>query len=240
MCVLFSGIAWSTGVSVTLTNPGEAALGPERVAVLGSAYALSLLLCVRRSSLWSKLLRRQWLYLIFLVYILASSAWSLFPRKVLMDWGHFVGHSLVAAAAAFYLVEQPRRLAPVIAVCCAVIIAVSIPVSIAMPGMGTDPMTGRWQGITGNSNTLGLMCALALWAGLSVWYLYPFARMRMLFVGISLVALAALHGSGSATSIAASIFLAIAIPILNGLSKVSTAGRTWRLAVMALAAAFIL
>jgi len=239
-CVLFAGYGLSSADQALPANTGEARLGVERVAVLGSAYLWSLIVCLRNRSIWMRLLRRQWPYLILLAYILASASWSFLPRKVLIDWGHFVGHALVASAATFHLLHHPRRIAVVVAMSCAVIIAASIPVSITMPSLGTDLMTGRWQGVTGNSNTLGLISLLSLWACLSGWYLYPELRMRVMYLGIATITVAALVGSRSMTSIGASAFLLLSLPVFQRLASASVSARRWMISGLFFATVFAL
>jgi exopolysaccharide production protein ExoQ len=238
-CVLFAGYGLSAASPTLPVDPGEARFGIERVVVLGSAYLWSLIICLRNWPVWTHLLRRQWPYLILLAYILASASWSYFPRKVLIDWGHFAGHTLVAAGAAFHLLHRPRRIAVVVAGCCAVIVAASIPVSVTMPSVGTDLMTGRWQGITGNSNTLGLICLLALWACLSGWYLYPELRMRVLYLAIATITVVALVGSRSMTAIGASAFMLLALAVFQRLGTVSVSARGWLVSGLVLATTLV-
>jgi O-antigen ligase len=190
---------------LTITQASTAFLqDPTQLIILGIAYLSALACLVHRLEKSFNILSNHKVYLIMLLYILMSSLWSQFPLKVFIAWGHFVGFSLVALAASYYFESKPGALANTLTFFGFIILIASIPVSLFLPKIGVDALTGRWQGITANPNHLGIVAFVLVWATLTS---FTFSHHRVKGILLLVLSLIALWGCRSITSIIIAVFI---------------------------------
>lgn len=223
--IAFIGYALQRGAIDDVSGDLAFTRDPTRLVVLGSAYALAFLLLISRPAKTLAMLGRHWVYALFLVFIGLSALWSAHPAKVIVDTGHYVGFSAVVLAATYYFHDKPLRLFRTVAAATSFVIAGSIVVAMAQPAIGIHSITGRWQGVTGNPNTLGLLCALALWSAVSLLVLEKGGLIRLACVATAALAFVGLAGAHSTTSIVISAFIVCAVPLFSGMEKGSAAIR---------------
>ncbi|MCU0289028.1 MAG: hypothetical protein MUF15_21870, partial [Acidobacteria bacterium] len=192
---------------------------PSRMIFLGITYLFASLLFVNRLGEGVRIFSSNKLYLLLLAYVLLSAWWSDFPAKVLINWGHYAGLTLVLFSAAYYFSSQPERFFWVAALTLGIVIALSIPVSLYLPKIGIDPNSGRWQGIAGNSNSLGVLCLISIWANVACLYLNKSRFMRCASALMTLVSAIALWKTRSMTSLAVTIFILTSMSFLMSIVK---------------------
>jgi exopolysaccharide production protein ExoQ len=172
---------------------------PTMIIIKGTAYILALWLFLKRPDANMRYLARQPAYLLLSFFMLASMAWSLFPVKVFINFGHMLGMGLVLLALARYFQSRPPYLFLFLARILGIYIGLSIPVSLILPGY--VDVDGRWIGVTGNANTLGMICVTSVWANVSSLYSLSERRLRRWNWALLALTLGALIGARSATSI---------------------------------------
>ena len=192
---------------------------PSRMIFLGITYLLALLLFVNRLGKGIQFFLNNKIYLSLLSYVLFSAYWSGFPAKVFINWGHYAGLSLVLFSAAFYFSGRPERFFWVAALTLGIVIAASIPISIYLPKIGIDLNSGRWQGITGNPNSLGVLCIISIWANASCLYLSNNRLIRCASAIMALISAIALWKTGSMTSKAVTFFILTSVSFLISIGK---------------------
>lgn len=187
---------------------------PSRLMALGSAYLLALWLCLRNFRWTLRMLGRGWPYLLLLIYIAASAFWSRYPVKVLVNWGHYAGFALVALSVVRYGRDSPLVLLRTVVMGVGIAVIVSILASIFYPGIGIHSITGRWQGLAGNPNTLGLLCILAVWSGLGLVLLDESRIFKWIGMAVIVTGGVGLFGSRSTTSMVVSLWVLVSLPVL--------------------------
>lgn len=186
---------------------------PTTLIVLGSAYLIALILVLRKIRQTLQLVRSQLVYCLFLIYIALSMFWSAFPIKVFITWGHYAGYTLIAISSVYYYTNFPRKFFYHLGFLTGVSVAGSIIVSLLFPNLTMFDSNGRWYGITSNPNTLGLICMLSIWANIVSLYITRSKIMFLSNICLIFLALLALVGSGSMTSVILSVFVLICAPI---------------------------
>ncbi len=229
---LMASISWIPKQSAVIGAEAAVQTDPVRVAILGGAYLVAGVFCLARLRDWLWLSSRQWIYYLFLAFILASFLWSRFPAKVFIDFGHYLGCTLVATAAALHLRVHPRRAFAALLATSTVCVSISIYVAVALPAIGIDPLLGRWQGVAGNPNTLGLICTVGLWAALAGGLNASTWRARAACYALLPLFVLGLAATRSATSIVVSAFIAGALLVLTWLERDTVAGRLTKLAAI--------
>ncbi len=215
--ILFSPVNSNVGVSFTSD--------PRRLIVLGTAYLMGLLAFFRYFKDMFFVLKKEIIYILFLLYCLLSSFWSENPINVVINFGHYVGGMLVVLAAVNYFKDEQDKCFRFFAVVLAGVLLVSIIVSILLPSIGIHVITGRWQGVTGNPNTLGVLCILSIWANTSDVFIRKKLNWQSLCLfGISIVALA---GARSTTSFVVSFFCVVGIWFLCSIQNKSKVIKTF-------------
>ncbi len=123
-----------------------------------------------------------------------------------MNFGHFVGFMLVILAAINYYKDKLGNIYNLIALTLGFSLAVSVAVSLLLPKIGIHAITGRWQGVAGNPNTLGIVCIISVWANVADY----FSRKGEIKIWLKLVLLIitfiALIGARSTTAFGVSLF----------------------------------
>jgi O-antigen ligase len=123
-----------------------------------------------------------------------------------MNFGHFVGFILVILAAINYYKDKLGNIYNLIALTLGFSLAVSVVVSLLLPKIGIHAITGRWQGVAGNPNTLGIVCIISVWANVADY----FSRKGEIRIWLKLVLLIitfiALIGARSTTAFGVSLF----------------------------------
>lgn len=177
---------------------------PTQLVVLGTTYLLALFCVLSRPVRSFSIVSNHRVYFSMLGFMLLSVLWSYFPVKVLIVWGHLLGFTIVVISAHYYFENRINSFIDMLVYYCIVVLAISISVSILLPKIGTDYMTGRWQGISGNANLLGIISFIGIWASLSG---YKFSKRKKKYLVLFLLSLVSLWGCRSATSIMISVFI---------------------------------
>ncbi|HLN24490.1 MAG TPA: hypothetical protein VK558_10935, partial [Patescibacteria group bacterium] len=157
------GMIYGFGVSVSGVDQAGFMVDPSRMVVIGGAYGLGLILCLS-GGFGTGGGAGLSLYWVSLVGVLASALWSVYPQRVLINFIHLGGASVVCVAAFHSLGRDSRRLFVPLAVMLQGVILATIVVTKLFPSIGIESVTGRWQGITTNPNHLGIVTVLASWA----------------------------------------------------------------------------
>ncbi|MBU4259061.1 MAG: O-antigen ligase family protein [Proteobacteria bacterium] len=186
---------------------------PTTLIVLGSAYLIALILVLRKIRQTLQIVRSQLVYCLFLLYIALSMFWSAFPIKVFITWGHYAGYTLIAISSVYYYTNFPRKFFYHLGFLTGVSVAGSIIVSLLFPNWTMFDPNGRWYGITSNPNTLGLICLLSIWANIVSLYITESKIIFLSNICLIVLAILALVGSGSVTSIILSVFVLSCVPI---------------------------
>lgn len=177
---------------------------PTQLIILGTSYLLALLCVLSRPVRTLSVISNHRVYFLLLGFMLLSMLWSYFPAKVFIIWGHLFGFTITAISAYYYYENRTESFIGMLAYYCIVILTASIAVSILLPRIGTDSMTGRWQGISGNANLLGIISFIGVWVSLAG---YRFSRRMKKYLIVFALSMVCLWGSRSATSIMISGFI---------------------------------
>ncbi len=176
---------------------------PLPLFVRGLAYGWALLIVLWHLGGPLHLIRQQGALLLFTGYVAASMFWSSFPTKVFINVGHLAGLGLVLVAAGRYFTEKPNSFFAFISVVLGMALFLSILVAILVPSVGVAMPEGRWQGLAGNSNSLGMIAMISLWSNTAGLYLPATRKSRKWHCLGLAVSCAALAGSRSVTAILA-------------------------------------
>ncbi len=200
---------------VNLQTPGiqNFFAGSIRLMILGPAYLLALICVLTKFKHSVNFIIRHWIYFLFLLYILSSAMWSSYPIKVFITWGHYAGFTLVALSAVYYFKSRPLVFFYILLFNTTVVIILSTLIAIYMPVRGISPINGAWVGVTSNPNHLGLICVIAVWANLTVWYLTKRKNIRLLNILLLALTVIALAHSKSTTSMLVASYIALALPV---------------------------
>lgn len=174
---------------------------PSRLIMLGAAYLFALMLVMQRAMEGLRIVFRNKLLVVLVCYMLASSFWSLYPLKVVIDWGHITGLTLVILCALFYIGGYPEKFFLLISGYCLAAGILSLVFVIFFPERGIYSINGRWMGVTTNPNSLGVICFVSFWANLACIRFYKQPSVRWFCALSLLIALILLVGTNSITSI---------------------------------------
>jgi O-antigen ligase len=205
-----SGVS-SGGTEVAFIND------PRRLIVLGFAYLLAVIVFFNNFQFGLKVLSRQWLYLLMLCYVIASLFWSKYPIKVFIGFGHYVGvlFSVIAAAVCFKKDREMTLLVLSVVFTCTV--TLSILVSLTMPSIGLHYVAGRWQGVSGNPNTLGAVCISAMWVNITLYLMTKSVKIKLIVLVGVIVSIAALAGARSMTSILVTVMMVLGVYVFTAI-----------------------
>ncbi len=220
-------------------------------AYLGTAYILAIVVLVRRRGEALRVLGAQpWLLALEGLFA-ASILWSDNPTKTFVNTGHLFGGTAVALAAAIAYRNDFHRLMKLLGYALGINIIAQLAAVVVIPGIAVHT-AGRWQGLTGNPNTMGLIAFLVIWlnvgsvllssvsnrpihlvlAALGVIGLLGSRSMTAIVCTVAAVVLIVVlcrrHGLGSSISTRFIVFLAIVLPLLLNLALLSNYGTTMR------------
>jgi len=201
--LLFGSLVFLSKPSAETAKSGAAFMDdPSRLLMMGTAYAMSGMLVMMRVQMRLVMSSGMMLLGVILLYIFLSAAWSSVPPKVLVNWVHHLGLTFVAIAATQYCRATPGRLYVVIVILFSILNVMSVIVSVAVPAIGIDALTGRWQGVISNPNHLGAVGSITVWATAFCLVCYKSPGARVMCGFALFFAFVVLAGSGSMTSIA--------------------------------------
>lgn len=182
---------------------------PSRLYIFGGIYVLALILVISRIRVMSNILRTHWSYALFLVYVIASAAWSAYPQKVLLNWGHFVGTTLVCLAAIPPMQRNEQTLFKVIVAYGAIAVGLSVLTVLVFPSRGIMDLGGklRWVGLTWTPNILGIIALISIWGAAAQLFYAKRIKSKAFLVLLILLSAIALYGANSVTSIVLSMMV---------------------------------
>lgn len=190
----------------TLSTITENEVTPMLLMFRGAAYVLALVLFFRHISGNAVLLLRTWPYFLILLLIIASLAWTAYPQKLIINFGHAVGMVLVAISTMRYFQDHPEDLFVWLTTLLSYPVVLSLIAGLAFPSVSID-YSGNWFGIFANYNNLGQFCMMLAWASASVICVKRGSLIK-LFGGTNLFfALCVLWLAGSRTSQIATVLL---------------------------------
>lgn len=178
---------------------------PRRLMILGFAYCIAILCFLKSASTGLFLIRKNILFFLFLIFSLLSFIWSKYSIKVVVNFGHYLGFLIAILAMIYYFKDKQDKYYSFLSIVMGFSILISIIVTIAIPQIGIHEITGRWQGVTGNPNTLGVFCIISFWAIAADYFLYPSKSNKWKSIILISITLTALIGAKSTTSYLISI-----------------------------------
>jgi O-antigen ligase len=166
-----------------------------------------------------------------------SAAWSAYPFKVATNIVHMAGVIAIALAAAYRYRDDMRTGIRHIAYAFGVCVLIHAAAAVALPAYAVDN-DGRWAGLSGNANTLGVIAWSALWANVvaSKWSVRH--SRKMIHLALSVVAAVSVALSGSRTSMACAVVAVGGFWFLAAMRQASKV-RLGHIVVLALIAAVV-
>ncbi|MDX1811676.1 MAG: O-antigen ligase family protein [Gammaproteobacteria bacterium] len=182
----------------------------------GVAYVFALFLILKKLPESIVLFKNYWMYLGFLFYALSSVFWSQFPLKVVVQWLHYVGSTLVCIAMLLVVLNRKKALENTFLIFATLIIPTSLFVVFFVPSIGISTADGaRWVGLAGNPNTLGIVALLSVWACIIVLLNEGAIWKKTLAGTLLLLSFVCLIGSNSVTSTVLSVFIVMSIVLIS-------------------------
>ncbi|MBW2081349.1 MAG: hypothetical protein JRI27_10380, partial [Deltaproteobacteria bacterium] len=193
---------------------------PINLIVLGSAYMMATWLFFINVQVFIASIKRNWFYVASLLFALSTAVVSGYPVKVVINFIHFIGMMLVAAAAVHYVSNNIRSFFYILSWCFFVIIIVSILSSVFLPSIATyHQLHGEWMGLTSNPNNLGDIAYLAIWVSLFGLYFIPGKLIKMLNFITIFGSCICLYKSDCITSSICAFFVLVTGPTSMSLEK---------------------
>ncbi|MDP3334167.1 MAG: O-antigen ligase family protein [Methylococcaceae bacterium] len=199
------------------------------------AYTTALILILRQHGLLSYILKSAIPLCILFLLVLISSFWSYFPEKVIISFVHNVGLSLIAICMAIYLIFNKNNFFKLLLLILMLYILATIIITINMPYIGIMTSSniydvsviGRWRGLTGHPNSLGIICLFTTWVCTCVLFNSKNSKWVYLLAVVTLAGLFyCLHKADSMTSLILSIALLLGI---SGFSLMNSSSRNTKL-----------
>lgn len=106
--------------------------------------------------------KRQYPIFILLGFVLLGIFWNPNEGKILINFVHGLGVIFIALSAAIYFHDKPDLFVEQIGLCLTANVFINFMSIIFFPII-TSGIDGRWSGLTGHPNTLGLISAFCLW-----------------------------------------------------------------------------
>ncbi len=210
--VFFSSSFVSTDYDGIATNP-------RRLIILGIAYFIGLYIYFKRLQYGVFIVKKNILYIVLLFLALLSIFWSSYSVNVVINFGHYTGFLLVTIAATNRYKYVHEDIFRFFAIIIGIALVFSIIVSVFVPNIGIHSITGRWQGVAGNPNTLGVVCLLSIWANISDLVTRKKNKILWLNISLLIITLISLIGANSTTSFIVSLFAATGIWFLSSLQN---------------------
>ncbi|MCD2448858.1 hypothetical protein GO003_000385 [Methylicorpusculum oleiharenae] len=199
------------------------------------AYTTALILILKQHGLLPYILKRAIPLCALFLFTLISFYWSYFPSKVFISFIHNVGLSLIAICMAIYLLSNKNNFFKLLLIILMLYIFTSIIVTIYMPHIGVMTssniydisLIGRWRGLTGHPNSLGIICLFTTWVCSCA--LFKSKNNKWVYF-LAVVSLAGtfycLHKADSMTSLILSIALVLGI---SGFYLINSSSRNTKL-----------
>jgi len=169
--------------------------------------------------------------LILGLYFIISILWSQNTNIVTVNFIHFVGTGLSAfLAAQFFLSSNSPIIKAYWPTLLFVALLPSLLVVLLLPEfagpsnldeLGEAFDDGRWAGVSGSPNILGVECVIAIWAATTGLYSSPGKKLKILCFSLLIIAIVLLLGSQSASSLVSSILVVSLIIFFSKYSKIS-------------------
>ena len=203
--------------SIELTSQANSLNSGFQAAFLGTLYLWGALVVLARLPRAMLLLRRQWPLALLVLYVGASALWSHNSEKVLLNTVHNCGAMLIALAAALRYQNDPWHLPRDIGYALGLNILLQVGSVVLLPSYAID-WEGRWTGLTGQANTVGVLALCAFWANIAASIGRPAsAEPRIFSIALALAAVLAMAGANSVTSmLSAACMLAITVRLRQG------------------------
>ena len=203
--------------SIELTSQANSLNSGLQAAFLGTLYLWAALVVLARLPRAMLLLRRQWPLALLVLYVGASALWSHNSEKVFLNTVHNCGAVLIALAAALRYQHDPWHLPRDIGYALGLNILLQIGAVALLPSYAID-WEGRWTGLTGQANTVGVLALCTFWANVAASIGRPASSAsRVASIALALVAVLAMAGANSVTSmLSASCMLAITMRLRHG------------------------
>ncbi|MBW1719573.1 MAG: O-antigen ligase family protein [Deltaproteobacteria bacterium] len=150
-------------------DPGQFAFlaNPINLVVLGTAYVIAAGLFFTNVGIFINSIKRNWVYIVSIFFTLSTVCVSDYPVKVVINFFHFVGMTLVIVATVYYFKDNTQKLFHVLSFYTFAIIAASILTAVFFPSIGIHHrLQERWMGLTSNPNNLGDVAYIAIWISL--------------------------------------------------------------------------
>jgi O-antigen ligase len=200
--------------------------------LLGTLYGMAGAMLLGRPHSVAAVLRRSWPLSALLLLLLASVLWTYQPDKVIMNFAHNIGVVLIALAAAMRYRHDPWLMPKQLGYVLGANLAVHIAAVLLLPAYAID-WQARWQGLTVHPNTLGALAFTAFWANASIVLCRERSdRYHLHLFGCALAVLA-MAGADSVTSMMASGAALVLLPATARLSR-SRLGRHLYISALAL------
>ncbi|MCM2358179.1 MAG: O-antigen ligase family protein [Geobacteraceae bacterium] len=193
---------------------------PIRPYIFGPIYLLALILLICQATEALKMIWNHWLYVFFLLYVIATIGWSAHPGKVFVTWGHLVGGYLVCICALVGLKNREQSFFRMLAIFSFITIIITLFAVAFVPGRGIMKVgeMHRWVGFAPNANTLGMALLLSVWASV-MCFLYAETVLAKLFAVVLLGFTAVcLFGSDSMTSSLLALLVVTLVPLFSFLA----------------------
>lgn len=202
--------------SIGALGGGEVAFvnDPRRLIILGTAYSLAVVILLGNIQYSLDLVRKQWVYVSLLFYVLVSMMWSDNPVKVVIGFGHFFGVYLSVLAAINCFRKDRELTLFILSLVFSFTLLLSIFISVTNPAVGVHFVEGRWQGVAGNPNTLGAICIIAMWVNTVLFYLTSSNIKRISVIIGGVFSVVALIGARSMTSVLVTFIMVLGVYIL--------------------------
>lgn len=140
---------------------------PFKLILLSLAYSLATIYVIRCGA-FRYILRTSNVYMVFLYYVLLGFVFTLFPVKLFVNIVHYYGALIVAWSFVIFFAGQPQNLQKSLCVILLFICLANIAASVFVPGIGIYELTGRWQGFSGNPNTMAPICMVGFLTAFSL------------------------------------------------------------------------
>jgi len=203
-------------------NPGQFAFlsNPINLVILGTAYVIAAWLFFTNVGIFINSIKRNWVYIVSIFFTLSTVCVSVYPVKVVINYFHFVGMTLVIVAAVYYFNDNSQKLFHVLSFYAFTIIAASILTAVFFPSIGIHHrLHGRWMGLTSNPNTLGTIAYMATWMSLLGIYFTQKKLIKFMNFLTIIGSFLCLYKSDSITSSICAFFVLIAGPTFMSMKK---------------------
>jgi O-antigen ligase len=200
-------------------NDGGMTTNPRRFIILGVAYFIGVLIYIKRINYSVFIIKKNILYIALLLLALLSLFWSSYPVNVVLNFAHYAGFLLVAITATNHYKYVHEDIFRFFAIIVGVALLFSIIASVFFPNIGVHSITGRWQGVAGNPNTLGIVCILSIWANISDLLTRKKNINVWLNIFLLIITIICLIGANSTTSFVVSLFAATGSWFLSSLKN---------------------